>query len=81
MLMIYIPIELYLANTELFVHNDSDLCGVFVGMSLRKAKNTPWSTPTGFRMHMRGQESDPGLAHIVLFQLRSTADKGLAPGV
>lgn len=79
--MLYLPIELYLASTELFVHKDSRVCGFFVGMSLRKTQNTPWSIFMGFRMHVRGWESNLGLAHIVLFQLRSTADRGLAPGV
>lgn len=81
MLMLYLPIELNPASTELFVHKDGDVCGVFVGMSLRKAKTTPWSVSMGFRTHVRGPESNLGLALTVLFQLRSMADRGLAPGV
>lgn len=35
----------------------------------------------GFRMHVRRWELNLGLARIVFFQLRSTADRHLAPGV
>lgn len=68
---------------ELFVHKDSHVCVVFFyrGWYLRKTQNTPRSISMCFRIRMRFKESNLRLVHVVVFQLRSTADRGLAPGV